>query len=107
MSEGGREGGRDGVEQEYMITCFTCNKKQLLFFSNNSISDIGAEELGVALCTNHTLQGLSLWNNRVFHSGAESLANGLAANTTLTWLGVNNLVRWLLYILTLSHAVGM
>ena len=57
--------------------------------SNNSISDIGAEELGTALTTNSTLRGLSLWKNRVFHSGAEGLANGLVTNTTLTWLGVS------------------
>lgn len=59
-----------------------------LISSNNSISDIGAEKLGSALCTNHSLLGLSLWKNRIFHSGAEALANGLAANTGLTWLGV-------------------
>ena len=57
--------------------------------SNNSISDIGGEELGTALTTNSTLVGLSLWKNRVFHSGAEGLANGLATSTSLTWLGVS------------------
>ena len=56
--------------------------------SYNSISNIGAEQLGSALASNHVLQGLSLWKNRIFHSGAEAIANGLASNCTLRWLGV-------------------
>ncbi len=65
-----------------------------LDLGHNSISDIGAEELGVALKTNSTLKGLLLWNNRVFHTGAEALANGLASNSALQWLGVSKINKF-------------
>ena len=62
--------------------------------SHNSISDIGAEQIGRALQTNQVLEGLYLWHNRVFHSGAEALALGLACNKSLKSLGVRNVEVW-------------
>ena len=62
----------------------------MLNISNNSISDLGAEEIAKALHQNKTLQKLDISNNKIHVDGAKAIAQALLENRTLLTLDISN-----------------
>ena len=79
---------KNNIKASVIALC--CGYSNIIYLSNNSISDGGAVALAQALHHNSTLEKLYLSNNSISDGGAVALAQALHHNSTLEKLDLSN-----------------
>ena len=81
----------EGNDVFFVAFCLCYNTKiYILNISNNSINDLGAQEIAKALHQNKTLQQLNISHNNIHVDGAKAIAQALLENRTLLKLDISN-----------------